>query len=118
MEMAEKPTASTSAPSSESEPNLLSPSCNLVPPTVTLSSSSSDTDIILSERREGEKVSGRAPSSWGDSTTHKILKLNGVASCSSASSPPPVCTIVIEEPDGQIHCPTPSSLADDEVFVL
>lgn len=120
MENVDKTMASSSAPSSGSEPNLLKTSNNLPPPTVTISSSTSDVSILLNDgenEKEFERFS--RPTSIGG-TVHKVLKLNGqYGSCSSTSSPPPICTIVIEEPDGHIvQCPTPSSLADDEVFVL
>ena len=113
------------APSSESEASL-SASCPMPLPTLTLSTSNNEINLLLSDKEE--------KSIEKDTSKHKILKLNsGLESCSLTDSPPPVCTIVIEEPDGHvihchtpseepdsqlINCHTPSSIADDEVFVL
>ena len=96
-------------------------------PTLTLSTSNTEINLLLND--DGEKSKEK-----DDACKHKILKLNGgLESCSLTDSPLPVCTIVIEEPDGHvirchtpseepdsglINCHTPSSIADDEVFVL
>lgn len=117
------------APSSESAISLSA--SHLMPlPTLTLSTSNNELNLLLNddERSQNLKVEKE------EKSTHKIIRLNGgPESCSLTSSPPPVCTIVIEEPDGNvihchtpseehdaplINCHTPSSIADDEVFVL
>ena len=119
-------TKTDKAPSSESEASL-SASCPMPLPTLTLSTSNTEINLLLNDDEEKLKEKG-------DACKHKILKLNGgLESCSLTDSPPPVCTIVIEEPDGHvihchtpseepdsglINCHTPSSIADDEVFVL
>ena len=101
---------SSSAPSSE---------CNLLSlPKVTISSSSSDTNVLThleGDESDRDELTGQNVGI----IRHKILKVGGLDYCSqSLSPPPPICTIVIEDSDGHIHCPTPSSLTDDEVFVL
>ena len=119
-------TKSDKSPSSESEAHL-SASYPMPLPTVTLSTSNNEINLLLNGDEENSKKREGNPK-------HKILKLNrGLESCSLIGSPPPVCTIVIEEPNGHrihchtpseepdsqlIHCHTPSSIADDEVFVL
>lgn len=119
-------TKTDKAPSSESTANL-SASCPMPLPTLTLSTSNTEINLLLNDDAEKLKEKEGA-------CKHKILKLNGgVESCSLTDSLPPVCTIVIEEPNGHlirchspseepdtglINCHTPSSIADDEVFVL
>ena len=108
------------ATSSESDPNFLNTSCPMPLPRVTVCNSSSEIDILLNGGEEDKPITTErvGATNTAEGAAHKVLKLPGMRSCSSASSSPPICTIVIEEPDGQIHCPTPSSIADDEVFVL
>lgn len=119
-------TKSDNSSISKSEANL-STSCPMPVPTLTLSTSNTEINLLLND--DGEK-----PEEKDDACKHNILKINGsLESCSLTDSPPPVCTIVIEEPDGHvthchtpseepdgglINCHTPSSIADDEVFVL
>lgn len=101
--------------SSESEPNL-SASCPMPIPIVTVSSSTStEISVVLNGEEDESKEETRRKD---EVSTHKILHLSGLESCSSIGSPPPICTIVIEEPDGHTHCHTPLSVAEDEVFVL
>ena len=103
----------TNTSNSESDHNVLSASCPMPLPRVRVCNSNSEIDILLNDEQE-TSMKGVDTS---NSVTHKVLKLHELRSCSSTSSPPPICTIVIQEPNGQIRCPTPSSIADDEVFV-
>lgn len=105
----------TNTSSSESDHDLLNASCPMPLPRVRVCNSSSEIDILLNDGEEETTTKGVITTT---SITHKVLKLHELRSCGSTSSPPPICTIVIEEPNGQIHSPTPSSVTDDEVFVL